>query len=757
MADVTGTIGNEQVELNNAATEATLKLLLQSSLSANKQTIDQIRGLAQKNGIDVKEANEQIDQVGQQAAKGAGTFKTLWVHTNLASEQLRQWGSQLAPMIGDLINGQGKISTAFQTASGAVSNFSPLMGMVLSGIGKIAKMQEENLSAYRDISKSGVNFAGDLNTMRLNASQLGMTLGEQTAFIKANSETLAKMGGTAEQGMQAFSTAARDLRNSDAGKELRALGLTSKDVNEGLANYIAATGGRTREEMADRAGLAKGAKEYLTQLDALSQITGKNKDELEKEQKARQANAAYQSMLLGMTKEQRDSIEAGAREMKAKFGKAGEEMYMAQVMGIPPMTEASQKLTAMAPEVAAASQQMADAGKAGADLATQQRLSAKATEGAVIANQRLGQLNAAMSMQSGAQAEIAGVLGKEANAAKIQERETAQAGEAQLKTIAENRAKRETSEASKMAETEKSLQDLGTTILTQLQPVLKIVTEWLGKLGEMISSALTWFNGLEGSTQKLILAIGGGVAVLASLFATGAVAKKLLGIGQPGSSPSRPLHVQPVGGGGLASEAGLGDKAGNKAGGKETKPLKGKPGIGGKLLSGLKGGVGGLVGGLALGAAADYAAEHGHEKTAAGLEVGQTAANWAGMGAMIGSVIPGAGTVVGGALGGLAGGAYGLWQNRGKFFGGKDNKSEAAKLDPNGVVDTAGLPPMTAEAQKMVAENAMIMPTAESGIDPFATLNKHMADVVRYTKETAENSRRTVDAVKAMGGDLFKI
>jgi hypothetical protein len=46
---------------------------------------------------------------------------------------------------------------------------------------------------------------------------------------------------------------------------------------------------------------------------------------------------------------------------------------------------------------------------------------------------------------------------------------------------------------------------------------------------------------------------------------------------------------------------------------------------------------------------------------------------------------------------------------------------------------------------------------AENGIDPFATLNKHMADVVRYTKETAENSRRTVDAVKAMGGDLFKI
>ena len=36
MADVTGRIGNEEVELNNAATEATLRLLLQATLSANK-------------------------------------------------------------------------------------------------------------------------------------------------------------------------------------------------------------------------------------------------------------------------------------------------------------------------------------------------------------------------------------------------------------------------------------------------------------------------------------------------------------------------------------------------------------------------------------------------------------------------------------------------------------------------------------------------------------------------------------------------
>ena len=50
MADVTGTIGNEYVELNNAATEATLRALLMAVTSANKQNVSEIRRLAEKTG-----------------------------------------------------------------------------------------------------------------------------------------------------------------------------------------------------------------------------------------------------------------------------------------------------------------------------------------------------------------------------------------------------------------------------------------------------------------------------------------------------------------------------------------------------------------------------------------------------------------------------------------------------------------------------------------------------------------------------------
>jgi len=130
-----------------------------------------------------------------------------------------------------------------------------------------------------------------------------------------------------------------------------------------------------------------------------------------------------------------------------------------------------------------------------------------------------------------------------------------------------------------------------------------------------------------------------------------------------------------VGGGGLL------DAATDLLGGGKGK-APGKPGLGSRILGGLKsagpgllrGGLG-AIGGMALGYGADKLVEAGHEKTGGALGVGAEALSGAGMGAMIGSVIPGVGTAIGGAVGGVAGGAYGLYKNWGNLFGG-DKKQE---------------------------------------------------------------------------------
>jgi hypothetical protein len=65
------------------------------------------------------------------------------------------------------------------------------------------------------------------------------------------------------------------------GEHLRALGLTSEQVNQSMINYINITGSRTRAEMENSKALMEGTVAYVEQLDGLSRITGKSREQQE--------------------------------------------------------------------------------------------------------------------------------------------------------------------------------------------------------------------------------------------------------------------------------------------------------------------------------------------------------------------------------------------------------------------------------------------------------------------------------------------
>ena len=68
-------------------------------------------------------------------------------------------------------------------------------------------------------------------------------------MVKNNSSTLAKMGGSVNDGVRAFAVLNKSLINSPAGEKLLALGLTAEEVGNGMLTFINATGGRTKTEL----------------------------------------------------------------------------------------------------------------------------------------------------------------------------------------------------------------------------------------------------------------------------------------------------------------------------------------------------------------------------------------------------------------------------------------------------------------------------------------------------------------------------
>jgi hypothetical protein len=764
MADVFGNIGNEQVELNNAATEATLKLLLQSSLAANKQSIESINKIALRAGVDeatVTQTNQRIGAFGQAAmATGAA-----WAGLSVATTDLQKAFRGTLDMAKELTSGNAQ-------ASGVLNIMSKMggpLGAVFSGMGMLASFQEKQLASYRELTSAGINFGGSLTDLRLAASSTYMTMEQFTKFGKENSESLAKLGTTTDEGTRAFTKVSNAFNSSKVGEQLRSLGFTSEQMNGELVKFMALQGRagtqdskRIQETQAATAG-------YLSELDALTKLTGVSKDKLDQEQKKAEANAAFQSKLLSLAPAEQAKLKAAYDKAAASGIKGATDLVISSALGLAPATKEAQLLAGVLPQAAAG---FVDMTKTAMDSnSTQKDVTDKfatALDGAIQGTKGMEQVTGALAMSG---SDVGGMLNSGLAAAnKLRQQgldSSEKIGEAYDKTIAEQN-KQATSQADAAAKTETSLNQLGQSILDNLMPVVAAILPVFNSFAQALAGAVTWLMKSPIALGSLVTVTGllvAGFTALKMIQAVNAARELARTGGRKLGTPGAPMIVQEIGG------------IGGRNNSKDTKPTTdnkptdNKPkGTGmvskvGSLAKGLAGGLGGVLGGFALGAASDYAKEKGMEKTGAGLDVGSSALTGAGTGAMIGSIVPVIGTAIGGALGGLAGGAYGLYQNFGTLFGGKGNDlpkpvsatNEAAAAEQSARAQAAeqaankAVPPVTDAPQFLQSTEDL----AEIMIKQVERLNIQTSEMVRYLKETAENTRRNVEATKQLSGNLF--
>lgn len=511
MADVTGTIGNEQVELNNAATEATLQALLQAILTGNQKTLGVLSGFGNQPGLNpntIAQVNNQNERQVSAARRLGEEFGKLESHTIKLSESF----TKAAAVITELTSGAGKLSGALNQ----IGSMAPgVFGVVFKGLGALVGYQEQLLQSYQGITKAGVNFGGSLTQMRLAAANTYMTLEEFGNIVKTNSSTLAKMGGNANEGAQAFVKLSKNLLSSPTGDNLRALGYTTQEINQGMLNYIEITGGRTRKELQNTESITKSATEYLTQLDALAAITGKSKEEQEKQLKEAQANAAYEAYLQTLDEEGRKKATLAMQNALATGGKAGADLLKSQLLGLPPMTDAAQKLQALGPNVAAGIRQMGDAVQD--TKKTTQDVNkgyAAAQYGATQDMEKFGKTAAALSFGTDSTAQTLMAMQGVANRNTAQGIKNQADAEKQLTDIKKNQADREKSEAARAVEVQKATQKLGQEILEKLLPA---VTQLWNAINPLIIKAMEWITAFisgEGNLKTLGMVIGGVIGAI---------------------------------------------------------------------------------------------------------------------------------------------------------------------------------------------------------------------------------------------------
>jgi len=328
MADVTGQFGQEDIQLNNAATEATLKQLLAAMKVVAAKSAKEF-----KNQDEFDKALKDLADKSQKAAAGGKKFEESNVRaykrldetadavedlgdaSETAASRLQGMAGVLRKVAGGalaVLKATSQAATSISTMDGSISGAVDALGQLPGGLGDTIKAVygptaaslDRTNKAFQEASAVGANFGGNLNNLVKDSAQMGLKMEQLTGIIGKNSESLMLLGGDTATGARRLSEFGKQIRKSPVFADLNRLGFGTEAINEGFLNYtkMLAKNGRLQGQTDQQ--LRQGTAQYLENLDAVSKLTGKTKESLQEEENARQSEAKYRLMMAKLAPEE---------------------------------------------------------------------------------------------------------------------------------------------------------------------------------------------------------------------------------------------------------------------------------------------------------------------------------------------------------------------------------------------------------------------------------------------------------------------
>lgn len=738
MASVKGTIGTDQVELENAATEDTLRRLLEATIAVGQKNKAELKNIAERAGFVTDKAQKATDEQAEEAKKAAEAIK----------EETRR-RLKLIEASKDFIKNYFDASVKFSNGTANASDLSAKLGELKNGFGifftviaETLKYQENSLTQYQKLTSAGANFGGSLSDMRIAAANSYVTLDKFAEIIQSNSETLARMGGTVNDGAKAFSLLSNNLIKGEIGSNLLALGYTTDDLNKNILQYISITGGRTREELKNVSNITQSTSEYLTQLDALTKITGVSKDKIRDEEQKVSLNAAYQRKLSTLGEQERLKIQANVDAAIASGQKGAVQRIQELVLGYGPLTEETKLLYAV---MGPANRALEDNVK----LALNQNSTLKdVTAGVGNFYQGIQESVDAMSTLTDVSSLMGGKIAETLSTGQAITNKMREQGGASVKEwakkqaeVAEEQKKQQESEAKDAADTSKAMKDLAQNITNVLAPTMRIFNTVINPLIGWFVKVDRFFGGAISSMGLLLLSLklfrDNLDKATRSMAFNSAVNSATSGGGGGG--------VGPGGGGGWAT-------GGKLAGLTKVRGVGPLIGRGAETLAkfGPKAvGVGAVVGGL-VGAGLEYGGdkltEAGYKKTGATASILGSTAEYASTGAGLGMFLGPEGALIGGALGATIGLTKGLVEHWNAF-----DEDVKKSVPENNRVSKAATE-ATAKSHALMKEQTNQIRGMREDINIQGKLNEQTA---MHISNISDNTNRTAKAIKQSSAFVY--
>jgi len=172
----------------------------------------------------------------------------------------------------------------------------PLVGKAINDLGKSLDF---NIDNFRSLASVGADFGQSLVQLRVVARDALLPLREFTDFIGSEASTLAGLFGSVNQGTAAVSQLARGVRQ-DLIPQFAGLGITTENYLDFLGTFLELQRTQGRTEFLNQEQTTAALSNYTTTLDAVTKLTGVQRDQLNDSIRAQGADAKFQIFLNGL-------------------------------------------------------------------------------------------------------------------------------------------------------------------------------------------------------------------------------------------------------------------------------------------------------------------------------------------------------------------------------------------------------------------------------------------------------------------------
>lgn len=224
--------------------------------------------------------------------------------------------------------------------------FGGVLGEVMEKVGS-AGIAYNNV--LKDLSKSGVNFNLDIGNMIDSVTGARLSLPEFQNLVKESGRSLSGLAGDANRSTAAFLGLAKDVAESDLGRELVATGISFEEMQKSLAITTAMRRGADLSSAEAQKEVVRSALEMTKEMDNVARLTGISRQEQEKAVQAQMRKTENEIMLMAMDQNQREAYQKSTAALGA-YGKDFQDVLTAFKTGGIRTAEDTAKVAALGPE-----------------------------------------------------------------------------------------------------------------------------------------------------------------------------------------------------------------------------------------------------------------------------------------------------------------------------------------------------------------------------------------------------------------------